>query len=142
MPRCLLMFGDRLVKVEERSFQGGVPESIRYAVCARIEWVTPSTADNYYTNDSSTSFGVGGNSAIQQLVFRAHRQIGPDSYEYQFDHVQSDKSFTLAMYEEVRELPALDSKLAMSNLVATMKGGSTDVRKLLERYLNAERDLN
>jgi hypothetical protein len=135
MITAALMIGDRLIKVVEMDEPRPY---IRYHVHTSFTAMYSTSNTVVYPGDTSTTY-AGSSTDIwaQVIVFELKGWTGPNTLEYQYSHVNNNKSFKVDIQERVEWGEVAPSGVLDLRRLVKKCRKRPKVRKLLLKYLRA-----
>ena len=119
------MIGDRFVGIHriDRPI-----ESLRYAVSMMCEPIS-LTSDYSMTASSTTIF-------TQHIIFRLHRRLDYNKYEYQYMHNETNEKFAVQIRENIELLMEPTEIINLDKLKSKFRSKEKMTKLLLRYYRN------
>lgn len=126
MIKAVLMVGDRLVGI----FEAVEPQArLRFCVSMMAEPLSVTTNENITATFSSSSTIFN-----QIIIFSLHRRIGYDTYEYQYEHVETNEKFRITIQESFEFLRESNEKINLDKLKQKFRSREKMTELLLKYY--------
>lgn len=120
------MVGDRLVGILEAV----EPQArLRFCISTRAEPLYVTTSNSISTDTFSSSSIIS-----QNIIFRLHRRIDYDIYEYQYDHVETNDKFRVSIQERFEFLRESNEKVNLDKLKQRFRSKEKMTELLLQYY--------